>query len=90
MIGEALLVSTVMIAGAYDLYGRGRVSTFLKSFKSLNIDGKDVDAANISNFQQSLDMRHAAFTASFDYADKASVNIHCLLNGLSLFRVRSY
>src|SRR6266536_945367 len=70
-------VKDVVLAGAYDLYGRRRVSNFLRSFNLLNmyldIDGKRVDAKNISNFQQQLDMHHAAFTTSFDYGDKATV-----------------
>jgi trehalose/maltose hydrolase-like predicted phosphorylase len=74
---EPFKVKDVVLAGAYDLYGRGRVSNFLRSFNLLNmyleIDGKRLDAASVSNFKQQLDMRHAAFTTSFDYADKASV-----------------
>ena len=70
-------VKDVVLAGAYDLYGRGRVSNFLRSFNLLNmyleIDGKRLDAKSVSNFKQQLDMHHAAFTTSFDYADKASV-----------------
>src|SRR3982750_3360225 len=74
---EPFKVKDVVLAGAYDLYGRGRVSNFLRSFNLLNsyleIDGKRIDAKNISNFKQQLDMHHAAFTTSFDYGDKASV-----------------
>ncbi len=74
---EPFKVKDVVLAGAYDLYGRGRVSNFLRSFNLLNmtldIDGKTMDAKNTSNFTQQLDMQHAAFTASFDYGDKASV-----------------
>ncbi|MBN8838000.1 MAG: glycoside hydrolase family 65 protein [Sphingobacteriia bacterium] len=74
---EPFKVKDVVLAGAYDLYGRGRVSNFLRSFNLLNgyleIDGRRVEAANVSNFKQELDMKHASFTASFDYADKASV-----------------
>ncbi len=70
-------VKDVVLAGAYDLYGRGRVSNFLRSFNLLNmyleIDGKRLDATSVSNFKQQLDMHHASFTTSFDYADKASV-----------------
>jgi kojibiose hydrolase len=70
-------VKDVVLAGTYDLYGRGRVSNFLRSFNLLNmyleIDGKRLDAKSVSNFKQQLDMRHAAFITSFDYADKASV-----------------
>jgi trehalose/maltose hydrolase-like predicted phosphorylase len=74
---EPFKVKDVVLAGAYDLYGRGRVSNFLRSFNLLNmyleIDGKRLDAKSISNFKQELDMHHASFTTSFDYADKASV-----------------
>jgi len=73
---EPFKVKDVVLAGAYDLYGRGRVSNFLKSFNLLNmyleVDGKRVDGRSVSNFQQSLDMQHAGFTTSFDYGDKAS------------------
>jgi len=74
---EPFKVKDVVLAGAYDLYGRGRVSNFLRSFNLLNmyleIDGKRLDGKNVSNFQQQLDMHHAAFTTSFDFGDKASV-----------------
>src|ERR1051326_4081731 len=75
---EPFRVKDVVLAGAYDLYGRGRVSNFLRSFNLLNmyleVDGKRIDAKNTSNLQQELDMHHASFTASFDYGDKASVS----------------
>lgn len=74
---EPFKVKEVVLAGAYDLYGRGRVSNFLKSFNLLNsyleIDGKRIDAKSASNMKQELDMQHASFTTSFDYADKATV-----------------
>jgi trehalose/maltose hydrolase-like predicted phosphorylase len=75
---EPLKVKDVVLAGAYDLYGRGRVSNFLRSFNLLNmyldIDGRRLGAKDISNMKQELDMHHASFTASFDYGDKASVS----------------
>src|SRR6187431_2809478 len=67
-------VKDVVLAGAYDQYGRGRVSNFLRSFNLLNvnldIDGKRLDAKSASNMKQELDMRKASFTSSFDYGDK--------------------
>ena len=70
-------VKEVVLAGAYDLYGRGRVSNFLKSFNLLNmyleVDGRRIDAKSASKMTQELDMKKASFTTSFDYADKASV-----------------
>ncbi|MBK0378412.1 glycoside hydrolase family 65 protein [Mucilaginibacter segetis] len=74
---EPFKVKNVVLAGAYDLYGRGRVSNFLNSFNLLNmyleIDGRRIGAGDISNFKQELDMQHAAFTTSFDYGDKATI-----------------
>src|SRR4249919_233788 len=74
---EPFKVKNVVLAGAYDLYGRGRVSNFLNSFNLLNsyleINGKRVSAGNTSNFKQELDMQHAAFSTTFDYGDEASI-----------------
>lgn len=74
---EPFKVKNVVLAGAYDTYGRGRVSNFLNSFNLLNmyleIDGKRLDAKNIQNMKQELDMQHASFTSTFDYLDKASI-----------------
>ena len=70
-------VKDVVLAGAYDLYGRGRVSNFLKSFNLLNmhfnVDGAETNAKNISSLKQTLDMQRASFTTSFNIQDKASV-----------------
>ncbi len=74
---EPFKVKDVVLAGAYDLYGRGRVSNFLRSFNLLNmyleIDGKRIDSKNATNMKQELDMQHASFTGSFDFEDKASI-----------------
>jgi trehalose/maltose hydrolase-like predicted phosphorylase len=74
---EPFKVKEVVLAGAYDQYGRGRVSNFLRSFNLLNmrmeIDGKSMDAQSVTGFKQELDMRRAAFTTSFAYADKATI-----------------
>jgi trehalose/maltose hydrolase-like predicted phosphorylase len=74
---EPLKIKDVVLAGAYDLYGRGRVSNFLKSFNLLNvnldIDGHRIGSGDATNMKQELDMRHASFTTTFDYGDKASV-----------------
>ena len=75
---EPFKVKDVVLAGAYDLYGRGRVSNFLRSFNLLNmrvaIDGAEISSGNIRNLKQSLHMREASFTTTFDVADKASVS----------------
>jgi trehalose/maltose hydrolase-like predicted phosphorylase len=75
---EPFKVKDVVLAGAYDTYGRGRVSNFIPSFNLLNmrfdIDGRGMESGNISNFKQELDMKNASFTGSFDHQDKASVS----------------
>jgi len=74
---EPFKVKNVVLAGAYDLYGRGRVSNFLNSFNLLNmyleINGRRIDSKNIHNFKQELDMQHASFITTFDYGDEASI-----------------
>ncbi len=75
---EPFQVKDVVLAGAYDLYGRGRVSNFLRSFNLLNmrfsVDGQDLTGKDISEMTQSLDMHHASFTSSFNYLDKATIS----------------
>ena len=75
---EPFKVKDVVLAGAYDLYGRGRVSNFLRSFNLLNmqmdIDGRRIGTGDAKNMKQELDMRQASFTTTFDYGDKASVS----------------
>ncbi len=74
---EPFKVKDVVLAGAYDLYGRGRVSNFLRSFNLLNmqldIDGHRIGTTDARNMKQELDMQHAGFTTSFSYGDKAEV-----------------
>ncbi|WP_353548225.1 glycoside hydrolase family 65 protein [Sediminibacterium sp. KACHI17] len=74
---EPFKVKEVVLAGAYDQYGRGRVSNFLRSFNLLNmqlgIDGRNITGSEVRNMKQELDMRKASFTCSFDYMDKATI-----------------
>jgi protein-glucosylgalactosylhydroxylysine glucosidase len=75
---QPLKVQDVVLAGAYDQYGRGRVSNFLRSFNllnmRLNVGGIEVDAKTVTNFRQSLDMKRAAFTGTFTLGNKADVS----------------
>ncbi|MXV53188.1 glycoside hydrolase family 65 protein [Pedobacter sp. HMF7647] len=84
---EPFKVKNVVLAGAYDLYGRGRVSNFLNSFNLLNmnleIDGKRLEGKDVNNFKQELNMQEASFTATFDYQNKATVTYsYCALRQL--------
>jgi trehalose/maltose hydrolase-like predicted phosphorylase len=76
---EPFKAKDVVLNGAFDLYGRGRVSNILKTFNFVNlyldIDGRRIDnLSQVSHARQTLDMRKAALTTSFDYEDKASVS----------------
>lgn len=75
---EPLKCKTVVLNGAYDQYGRGRVSNFLQSFNlvnmNLDIDGHRIDSRDAKNMRQVLDMKHANFATAFDYLDKATIS----------------
>lgn len=74
---NVLRCKEVVLNGAYDLYGRGRVSNFLQGFNlvnmNLDIDGRRIGNADVTQMRQVLDMRHASIMTSFDYADKATI-----------------
>ncbi len=75
---EPFKVKDVVLAGAYDQYGRGRVGNFLKSFNLLNmnmdVDGERITTNNIQRFEQVIDMQQASFTSTFSYGDKANIS----------------
>ncbi|MDO6432046.1 glycoside hydrolase family 65 protein [Flavitalea sp. BT771] len=76
---EPFKAKDVVLNGAFDLYGRGRVSNILKTFNFVNlyldIDGQRIDhISQLTHVQQTLDMRHAALTTHFDYGDKATIS----------------
>lgn len=75
---EPLKVKDVVLNGAYDYYQRGRVSNILKTFNHVNmnldVDGQRINAKDIQNYQQVLDMKLAALTSSFDVGNKAKVS----------------
>lgn len=75
---EPFKIKDVVLAGAYDQYGRGRVSNFLRSFNLLNmyldINGRRISAQNTSNLKQSLNMQEARFQSSFDFGTDAVVS----------------
>ncbi|MBT9395252.1 glycoside hydrolase family 65 protein [Hymenobacter sp. NST-14] len=74
---EPFKVKSVVLAGAYDQYGRGRVSNFLNGFNLLNmyleINGRRLGPADARHLRQQLDLREASLTTSFDYADQATI-----------------
>jgi trehalose/maltose hydrolase-like predicted phosphorylase len=75
---EPMKVKDVVLNGAYDNYLRGRVSNILKGFNFVNmnleVDGNRIGRKDISGYTQSLDMRQAQLTTTFDVGDKVSVS----------------
>lgn len=75
---EPLRCKDVVLNGAYDQYGRGRVSNFLKSFNlvnmNLDVDGHRIGSGDAKNMKQVLDMKHANLNTTFDYQDKAIIS----------------
>lgn len=76
---EPFKTKDVVLNGAFDLYGRGRVSNILKSFNFLNmyleIDGERIEHFNqVKNMRQVLDMKHASINTDLDFKDKANIS----------------
>src|SRR4051812_30628110 len=71
---EPMKVKDVVLNGVYDYYQRGRVSNILKTFNHVNmnleVDGRRIGIKDISNYQQSLDMKKAILVTTFDVGDK--------------------
>ncbi|MEK6781485.1 MAG: glycoside hydrolase family 65 protein [Bacteroidota bacterium] len=74
---EPMKVKDVVLNGAFDTYGRGRVDNILKGFNFINmnldIDNQRISSKNISKFRQYLDMKKALLITEFDYQDKIHV-----------------
>lgn len=71
-------VNEVVLNGVYDTYQRGRVSNILQTFNHVNmeldIDGRRVGPAQISRYEQKLDMKSATLQTRFEIGNKAAVN----------------
>ena len=74
---QPMRVSEIVLNGAFDTYGRGRVSNIMKVFSfanmNLEVNEKRLGRADISNYVQTLDMKNAALATTFDYSDIVSV-----------------
>ena len=74
---EPMRVKDVVLNGAYDNYGRGRVSNILKGFNfvnmNLDVDGRRIGRKDISAYKQTLDMRGAQLTTTFNVGEQLSV-----------------
>ena len=74
---EPMKVNDVVLNGVYDYYQRGRVSNILKGFNHINMDldinNHRISRAQVSNYQQVLDMKYGTLTTTFDVGNEASV-----------------
>ena len=75
---EPLSIQHIILNNVYDVDSVLKVSQILQgmNFGNLDmyIDGEKVTRANVSNWQQTMDMKNAAFTTYFDVNDKARVS----------------
>lgn len=74
---EPMKVEDVVLNGVFDIYQRGRVSNILKVFNHVNmnldVDGQRISRGNISNYAQTLEMKTAAITTTFEMTGKVKV-----------------
>ncbi len=79
-----LQIQHVVLNNVYDVDPALKVSQIVHgmNFGNLDmyIDGTKVEMSNITNWRQTIDMKSAAFTSSFDIGGK--VTIHCTLYAL--------
>lgn len=72
-------VKEIVLAGAYDQYGRGMVSNLLRGFNMLNafveFDGHRVGVGNATQMRQILDMQRGTFTSIWDFEDRATMSV---------------
>lgn len=74
---EPMKVADVVLNGVYDNYQRGRVSNILKTFNHMNmnldLNGRRIGGADISNYAQVLDMKTAVLTTTFEVSGKVKI-----------------
>ncbi|GAA0872885.1 glycosyl hydrolase family 65 protein [Gangjinia marincola] len=74
---KILGVEQVILNNVYDKASSLGVSKILKGMDfmslSLTIDGEKIDHSSVSNWSQTLNMKEASFSTSFDFKDKAEV-----------------
>ncbi len=80
-----LRVKDVVLNGVFDRYGRGRVSNILRGFNFANLAldvqpaglataRQSINAGNVTNLQQELNMHNAVFTTRFQHRDLVQVS----------------
>jgi len=85
-------VQHTILNNVYDLDPMLKVSQVVHGMDfgnlDLYVDGTKITEYNIRNWKQSIDMKHAAFTTSFDYNDQASFS--CTLYALRNVQFAGY
>ncbi|MCF6180880.1 glycoside hydrolase family 65 protein [Lutibacter sp.] len=75
---ELFKVKSIILNNVFDRGESGGVSRVLEgiNFANLNleIDGDKLDLTKVTNWQQTLNMKEANFTTSFDYKNKAHIS----------------
>ena len=89
---KPLEIQHIVLNNVYDVDPVLKVSQILHgmNFGNLDmyIDGEKINENNISNWQQNMDMKDAAFTTSFDFKDKAKIT--CTLYALRNIQYAGY
>jgi trehalose/maltose hydrolase-like predicted phosphorylase len=89
---KPLEIQHVVLNNVYDVDPNLKVSQILHgmNFGNLDmyIDGEKITEDNISNWQQTMDMKSAAFTTTFEYKDKAKIS--CTLYALRNLQYTGY
>lgn len=71
---QPLQTEHMIMAGAYDKYGRGNVDNILMAINFMNVvlvvDKDTISLSNISHYQQSVHFKEGYFSGSFDVSDK--------------------
>lgn len=75
---ELFKVESILLNNVFDREKPGGVSRIIEgiNFANLNleIDGEKLSLANVTNWQQTLNIKDATFTTSFDYQNKATIS----------------
>ncbi len=89
---KPLEIQHIVLNNVYDVDPELKVSQILHgmNFGNLDmyIDGEKIIAENISNWQQTMDMKRAAFTTTFNFKDKAKIS--CTLYALRNVQYTGY
>ena len=77
---QPLQTEHMIMAGAYDKYGRGNVDNILMVINFMNVvlvvDKDTISLSNISHYQQSVHFKEGYFSGSFDVSDKLHLEYH--------------